>query len=126
MCKLLGQNFVQYLPVVMGPLMKAAGIRPEVAMLDSQDVDNVEEDEGWEFIKLGDQVNWKANFDFCNLPFNVMYFSEEFWNKNNWFRTESNCLSNACLLCSGTERRFCWVCRERCKVDGASAQVLFP
>lgn len=56
MCKLLGENFVQYLPVVMGPLMKAAGIRPEVAMLDSHDVDDVDQDEDWEFINLGDQV----------------------------------------------------------------------
>ena len=56
MCKLLGQEFVQYLPVVMGPLMKAASIKPEVAMLDSQDIDSIEEDDGWEFIKLGDQV----------------------------------------------------------------------
>ncbi|XP_039251343.2 importin-5-like [Styela clava] len=55
MCKLLGQDFVQYLPIVMAPLMKAAGIRPEVAMMDSQDADVVEEDEGWEFIKMGDQ-----------------------------------------------------------------------
>ena len=57
MCKLLGSKFVQYLPVVMGPLMKAASIRPEVTMLDTQDVDAVDEDDGWEFIKLGDQVN---------------------------------------------------------------------
>ncbi|XP_076804847.1 importin-5-like [Clavelina lepadiformis] len=58
MCKLLGQNFVQYLPVVMGPLMKAASIRPEVTMLDSQDVETLDEDEGWEFIKLGDQQSF--------------------------------------------------------------------
>ena len=56
MCKLLGEKFVEYLPVVMGPLMKAASIRPEVAVLDSQDVDGIDEEEGWEFIKLGDQV----------------------------------------------------------------------
>ena len=57
MCKLLGQQFVQYLPVVMGPLMKAAAIRPEVTMVDSLDVDTLEDDTGWEFIKLGDQVS---------------------------------------------------------------------
>lgn len=59
MCKLLGEKFVEYLPVVMGPLMKAASIRPEVAVLDSQDVDGIDEEEGWEFIKLGDQVKFK-------------------------------------------------------------------
>ena len=57
MCKLLGQGFVQYLPVVMGPLMKAASIRPEVTMVDSLDVDILDEDMGWEFIKIGDQVS---------------------------------------------------------------------
>nr|CAB3256613.1 importin-5 [Phallusia mammillata] len=58
MCKLLGQKFVSYLPVVMGPLMKAASIKPEVTMLDSQDLESIEEDEGWEFIKLGDQQSF--------------------------------------------------------------------
>lgn len=66
MCKLLGQKFVSYLPVVMGPLMKAASIKPEVTMLDSQDLETIDEDDGWEFIKLGDQVilvlNFKKNF----------------------------------------------------------------
>ena len=61
MCKLLGEKFVEYLPVVMGPLMKAASIRPEVAVLDSQDVDGIDEEEGWEFIKLGDQVTIRFN-----------------------------------------------------------------
>ena len=56
MCKLLGSKFVEYLPVVMSPLMKAASVKPEVTMLDTQDVDQVDEDDGWEFIKLGDQV----------------------------------------------------------------------
>lgn len=56
MCKLLGEKFVEYLPVVMAPLMKAASVRPEVTMLDTHDVDGVDEDDGWEFIKLGDQV----------------------------------------------------------------------
>ena len=40
----------------MSPLMKAASVKPEVTMLDTQDVDQVDEDDGWEFIKLGDQV----------------------------------------------------------------------
>uniref|UniRef100_A0A672RPB8 Importin-5-like n=1 Tax=Sinocyclocheilus grahami TaxID=75366 RepID=A0A672RPB8_SINGR len=34
MCKILGKEFQQYLPVVMGPLMKTASIKPEVALLD--------------------------------------------------------------------------------------------
>lgn len=36
MCKILGKEFQQYLPVVMGPLMKTASIKPEVALLDSR------------------------------------------------------------------------------------------
>lgn len=36
MCKILGKEFQQYLPVVMGPLMKTASIKPEVALLDSK------------------------------------------------------------------------------------------
>ncbi|XP_016093462.1 importin-5-like [Sinocyclocheilus grahami] len=35
MCKILGKEFQQYLPVVMGPLMKTASIKPEVALLDN-------------------------------------------------------------------------------------------
>nr|XP_026689827.1 importin-5 [Ciona intestinalis] len=57
-CKLLGQKFVQYLPVVMGPLMKAASIKPEVTMLDSQDAEDLDENDGWEFIKLGGQQSF--------------------------------------------------------------------
>lgn len=36
MCKILGKDFQQYLPVVMGPLLKTASIKPEVALLDSK------------------------------------------------------------------------------------------
>lgn len=39
MCKILGKEFQQYLPVVMGPLMKTASIKPEVALLDSKSHD---------------------------------------------------------------------------------------
>lgn len=58
MCKLLGEKFVEYLPVVMSPLLKAASIKPEVTMLDTQDVEAVDEEDGWEFIKLGDQQSF--------------------------------------------------------------------
>ncbi|XP_057301681.1 importin-5-like isoform X2 [Hydractinia symbiolongicarpus] len=57
MCKIIGKDFVQYLPVVMPPVLKAAQIKPEVALLDVDDPQNndVDEDEGWEFVNLGDQ-----------------------------------------------------------------------
>ncbi|TWW64295.1 Importin-5 [Takifugu flavidus] len=58
MCKILGKEFQQYLPVVMGPLMKTASIKPEVALLDTQDMENISEEDGWEFVNLGDQQSF--------------------------------------------------------------------
>jgi len=31
----MGKDFEQYLPLVMGPVLKAAALKPEVALLDS-------------------------------------------------------------------------------------------
>lgn len=36
MCKIIGQGFVQYLPIVVGPLMQAASIKPEIALVDCE------------------------------------------------------------------------------------------
>lgn len=36
MCKILGDEFVQYLPVVMRPLLHAAKMKPEVAIIDGK------------------------------------------------------------------------------------------
>lgn len=36
MCKIMGKDFEQYLPLVMGPVLKAASIKPEVALVDSK------------------------------------------------------------------------------------------
>ncbi|XP_040192060.1 importin-5 [Rana temporaria] len=58
MCKILGKEFQQYLPVVMGPLMKTASIKPEVALLDTQDMESMGDDDGWEFVNLGDQQSF--------------------------------------------------------------------
>eukprot|EP00058_Branchiostoma_floridae_P007832 XP_002593320.1 hypothetical protein BRAFLDRAFT_119588 [Branchiostoma floridae] len=58
MCKLLGKQFQQYLPVVMGPLLKAAAIKPEVALLDEDDMKQVSEDDGWQFVSLSDQQSF--------------------------------------------------------------------
>ena len=35
MCKILGKEFHQYLPLVMPPVMKTASLKPEMALLDS-------------------------------------------------------------------------------------------
>jgi len=57
MCKIIGKEFVQYLPVVMPSVLKAAQIKPEVALLDVDDPQNadIDEGEGWEFVNLGEQ-----------------------------------------------------------------------
>ncbi|KAH3808350.1 hypothetical protein DPMN_136703 [Dreissena polymorpha] len=36
MCKILGKDFEQYLPLVMGPVLQAASLKPEVTLLDSK------------------------------------------------------------------------------------------
>ncbi|XP_041482292.1 importin-5-like [Lytechinus variegatus] len=58
MCKLLGPSFANYLPVVMKPLLKTASLKPEVALLDSEAAKNISEEEGWQFVNLGDQQSF--------------------------------------------------------------------
>ena len=41
-CKILGKQFQPYLPLVMGPVLKAASMKPEVALLDADDLKSVE------------------------------------------------------------------------------------
>jgi len=53
MCKIIGPQFTAYLPVVMPPLLRAAQIKPEIALVDSDE--QVDEDEGWEYVPLSDQ-----------------------------------------------------------------------
>jgi len=57
MCKIIGKDFVQYLSLVMPPVIKAAQIKPEVALLDMDDPQNtgLDEEDGWEFVTLGEQ-----------------------------------------------------------------------
>lgn len=37
MCKILGKDFEKYLPVVMGPVLKTASFKPEIAVVDGND-----------------------------------------------------------------------------------------
>jgi len=57
MCKIIGKEFVQYLGLVMPPVLKAAQIKPEVAVLDMDDPQytGLDEEDGWEFVTLGEQ-----------------------------------------------------------------------
>lgn len=58
MCKILGKQFEQYLPLVMGPVMRTAALKPEVALLDNEEVEDIEGDAEWSFINLGEQQNF--------------------------------------------------------------------
>jgi len=58
-CKILGAGFAPYLPMVMGPVMKTASMKPEVALLDNEELTGVEDDsEDWQFVQLGEQQNF--------------------------------------------------------------------
>ena len=58
-CKILGSGFAPYLPMVMGPVMKTASLRPEVAVLDNEELGGVEEEsDDWQFVQLGEQQNF--------------------------------------------------------------------
>ncbi|KAI9554129.1 hypothetical protein GHT06_019401 [Daphnia sinensis] len=57
-CKILGKQFQPYLPLVMGPVLKAASMKPEVALLDADDLKSVEGDDDWQFVSLNDQQNF--------------------------------------------------------------------
>jgi hypothetical protein len=57
MCKILGDQFIQYLPIVMGPLMKVAQHKPEITFIDADDVEKEEEEGGWQFVNIGDNQN---------------------------------------------------------------------
>jgi len=58
-CKILGAGFAPYLPMVMAPVMKTASMKPEVALLDNDEVEGVGEDsDDWQFVNLGEQQNF--------------------------------------------------------------------
>lgn len=42
----------------MGPVMKTASMKPEVALLDNEDLQGVEGDVDWQFVSLGEQQNF--------------------------------------------------------------------
>uniref|UniRef100_A0A0B7BDA3 TOG domain-containing protein n=1 Tax=Arion vulgaris TaxID=1028688 RepID=A0A0B7BDA3_9EUPU len=58
MCKILGKEFEQYLPLVMGPVLKAASLKPEVAVVDSEDMKDLVNSSDWQFVTLGDQQSF--------------------------------------------------------------------
>ncbi|KAL1918162.1 uncharacterized protein VTP21DRAFT_3428 [Calcarisporiella thermophila] len=55
-CKVLGTDFVPYLPVVMPPLLKSAQLKPDFAILDGEeDEARYAEEDGWEFVGVDGQ-----------------------------------------------------------------------
>lgn len=54
-CKLLGEDFAEYLPIVMPAVMKAAELKPEVTVVDAEDGEDMAGDEEWTFVGVGDQ-----------------------------------------------------------------------
>ncbi|XP_026272263.1 importin-5 [Frankliniella occidentalis] len=57
-CKVLGKQFQQYLPLVIGPVMRTASLKPEVAVLDNDDMEGMAGDDTWQFVSLGEQQNF--------------------------------------------------------------------
>jgi hypothetical protein len=59
-CKILGSGFAPYLPLVMGPVMKTASMKPEVTLLDNDELTGVEEETevGAIFENLGLPATW--------------------------------------------------------------------
>jgi hypothetical protein len=57
-CKVLGQDFVPYLAVVMPPLLASARHKPDFAILDpEEDAEErgMSEEDGWEFVRMDNQ-----------------------------------------------------------------------
>ncbi|VDN02262.1 unnamed protein product [Thelazia callipaeda] len=54
-CKVLGEEFAPYLPLVMPSVLQVAAVKPDVTLMNDEDVANQEEDPDWNFIPLGDQ-----------------------------------------------------------------------
>ena len=58
-CKILGPDFAPYLPLVMDPIMKTASMKPEVALLDNDELNGMPEDaDDWQFVSLGKFVTF--------------------------------------------------------------------
>ncbi|KAJ0181346.1 hypothetical protein K1T71_003431 [Dendrolimus kikuchii] len=57
-CRIMGKKFAQYLPMVMEPVMRTAAMKPEMALLDNDDLETIEGDLDWHFVQLGEQQNF--------------------------------------------------------------------
>ncbi|PAV56029.1 hypothetical protein WR25_06488 isoform D [Diploscapter pachys] len=55
-CKVLGSDFAPFLPKVMGPVMRAASYKPDVAVLEDEEVQH--DDPAWQFHSIGENKNF--------------------------------------------------------------------
>lgn len=53
-CKILGEEFAPYLEHVMPAVIRAAEFKPDVTVVDEQDIEG-EEEPDWSYISIGDQ-----------------------------------------------------------------------
>ncbi|KAL9107145.1 MAG: hypothetical protein Q9227_007925 [Pyrenula ochraceoflavens] len=57
MCRVLGADFIPYLPAVMPPLLELAAAKADIQLLDNDEaVESLEQDEGWEMVPLKGKV----------------------------------------------------------------------
>jgi hypothetical protein len=57
MCRVLSQDFLPFLPSVMPPLMELASAKADIQLLDDEEqVEQVQQDEGWELVPLRGKV----------------------------------------------------------------------
>lgn len=56
MCRVLGMDFVPYLPGVMPPLLELASAKADIQLLEDQDQVQAIEEEGWELVPLKGKV----------------------------------------------------------------------
>lgn len=55
-CRILGQEFQAYLPYVMGPVLHAASMKVEIALLNEQDKAEIENNSDWQSVSVQDQA----------------------------------------------------------------------
>lgn len=55
-CRILGADFQTYLPYVMEPVLKAAGLKVEIALLNDEDKEAIENNNDWESVSVHDQA----------------------------------------------------------------------
>lgn len=65
MCKMMGQDFLPYLPNIMPPLLQSARVTPEFTFVDPEEEDveaKYPSEDGWEFVGInGQQIGIKTS-----------------------------------------------------------------